>query len=111
MSSPILETFKDRGLWIANVETQFGVIEFLCGEGEEADPLQLAYLTAFLDGDYLEQIRKSAFTFPSFWHPIRFAVNSNDRIGVQFKNRFTGAQKGMFFADEHSDFTTLLSDM
>lgn len=43
------------------------------------------------------------------WRPIRFAINDEGRLGLQFKHRLTGRQDGMFFADKHLSFTTKLS--
>ena len=56
-------------------------------------------------------MRRSAFAMPRLWRPIRFAVNNQGRLGLQFRHRLTGKQEGIFFADEHSTFQTTLGDL
>jgi hypothetical protein len=100
-------------LWIANLPTPYGDMELLCGEGAEPDIRAILLIEQFFDGpvDHLAAVRRSAFRMPFLWRPIRFAINNKGRLGVQFRHRLTGRQEGMFFADEHSAFATLLSDI
>jgi len=95
------------------VPTKYGHLELLCGEGDEPDEKILALVERFLDGgvDHIAAVRRNVFTIPPLWRPIRIAVNNEGRIGLQFKHRITGKQEGMFFADDHSSFTTTLADV
>ena len=81
-------------------------MELLCGEGDAPDESTLALVVQFLSGDtnHIAVIRKKVFNIPFFWRPIRFAVNEEGRLGLQFKHRITGRQDGIYFADEHSSF-------
>jgi len=103
----------EGGLWIAHCSTTYGHVELLCGSDDEPDFPTLAYVELFLNhpSDQIAAIRRSALKFPRFWRPIRIAVNNSGRLGLQFMHRLTGAQKGMFFADEHSSFSTKLADI
>ena len=107
------DIFQRGNLWIARVQTPYGVMEFLSGEGSQPDVQKLIFLERFLNSyiDHIKNIRSSVFSLPVLWHPIRFAVNNEGRMGLQFKNRITGKQVGMFFADEHSSFTTRLNEV
>jgi hypothetical protein len=100
-------------LWVAELSTPYGIIELLCGEEEQPDIRTLILIEHFFSGgdDHLAVIRRSVFRFPIIWHPIRLAINDQGRLGVQFRNRITGSQVGMFFADEHSTFTMLRTDV
>ena len=97
-------------LWLAHVPTAYGYIELLCGEGASPDEDVMDLISLFLNGsaDHIATVRKSVFKFPMLWRPIRFAVNNEGRLGLQFKNRLTGRQDGMYFADEHSSFQNKL---
>jgi hypothetical protein len=88
-------------------------MELLCGEGNEPDLKSIILIEQFFDGseDYIATIRRSALRMPRLWRPIRFAINNEGRLGLQFKHRITGKQEGMFFADEHSSFTMKRSDV
>ncbi len=88
-------------------------MELLCGESDKPDEKIVNFVEQFLGSgiDHIAAIRKDVFKIPILWRPIRFAVNNEGRLGIQFKHRITGNQKGMFFADEHSSFTTNLADV
>jgi hypothetical protein len=104
---------QQGSLWIAHLVTRYGHAEILCGEGNEPDLKELLLVERFLDDsvDHISSVRRSAFKMPRLWRPIRFAVNNQGRLGLQFQHRLTGKQDGMFFADEHSTFRTSLSDI
>lgn len=108
-----MNIFRRGGLWIADVPTRYGQMELLCGEGDRPSIEALILLERFLNDPvcHLGSIRRSAFRFPILWRPIRFAINNEGRIGVQFKSLVTGKQVGMFFADEQSAFKTRLSEI
>ena len=107
------DIFQRGNLWIARVQTPYGVMEFLSGEGSQPDVQKLIFLETFLNSqiDHIKNIRSSVFSLPLLWRPIRFSVNNEGRMGLQFQNRITGKQVGMFFADEHSSFTTRLNEI
>ena len=107
------DIFQSGNLWIARVQTPYGVMEFLLGEGSQPDVQAILFLETFLNSpiDHIKNIRSSAFSCPILWRPIRFAVNNEGRMGLQFKNRITGKQLGMYFADEHSSFTVRLNEI
>jgi len=104
---------QQGAVWIARLLTRYGHAEVLCGQGNEPDLKELLLVEQFLDDsvDHISSIRRSAFKMPRLWCPIRFAVNNQGRLGLQFKHRLTGRQDGLFFADEHSAFRTNLSDI
>ena len=108
-----IPVIQHGSLWIAHVPTTYGHMELLCGEGTTPDMKTLVFVERFLDGtvDHIGAIRRSAFTMPILWRPIRFAINNEGRLGLQFKHRITGRQDGMFFTDEHSSFNTKLADV
>ena len=110
---PKIPVVQHGSLWLAHVPTTYGHMELLCGEGTTPDMKTIVLVEQFLDGtaDHIGAIRRSVFGIPIFWRPIRFAVNNEGRLGLQFKHRITGRQAGMFFADEHSAFTTRLGDV
>ncbi len=107
------DIFQRGNLWIARVETPYGVMEFLSGQGSQPDVLKLLFLETMLNSqvDHIKDIRSSVFSFPILWCPIRFSVNNEGRMGLQFQNRITKKQVGMFFADEHSSFTIRLNEI
>ena len=110
---PTIKIIRDNRLWIAHLFTHFGHSELLCGSGDTPELRDILLTEQFLTAadDHLGQIRESAFRIPWLWRPIRFAVNDQGRLGVQFKNRVTGKQRGMFFADEHSTFRMRRTDV
>ena len=107
------DIFKHGNLWVARVQTPYGVMEFLSGDSPQPDLQKLVFLERFLNSqtDYIKDIRSSVFFLPILWRPIRFSVNNEGRMGLQFQNRVTRKQVGMFFADEHSSFTTRLNEV
>ena len=107
------DIFQSGNLWIARVQTLYGVMEFFAGQGTKPDVQKLIFLETFLNNkiDHIKNTRSSVFLCPMLWQPIRCTVNDQGRMGLQFKNRVTGKQVGMFFADEHSSFTTLLNEI
>ena len=104
---------REDGLWIAHLFTRLGHCELLCGEGDAPDLRKILLTEKFLaaETDHLGEVRGSAFRLPWMWRPIRFAINNQGRLGIQFKNRITGTQQGMFFSDEHSRFSVRLTDI
>ena len=107
------DIFQRGNLWIARVQTPYGVMEFFAGQGSQPDIQKLIFLETLLDSqvDHIKEIRNSVFSLSILWRPIRCAVNDEGRMGVQFQNRVTGKQVGMFFADEHSSFTARLNEV
>ena len=107
------DIYQRGNLWIARIQTPYGVMEFFSGQGSQPDIQKLTFFETFLNSqtDYIKNIRSSVFSLPLLWHPIRFSVNNEGRMGLQFQNRITGKQVGMFFADEYSSFTTRLNEV
>lgn len=107
------DIFQRGNLWISRVQTSYGVIEFLSGEGSQPDIQKLIFLETFLNSqiNHIKNIRNSVFFFPILWRPIRLSVNNEGRMGLQFQNRITYKQVGMFFADKHSSFSTRLNEI
>ena len=107
------DIFQRGNLWIVRVQTSYGVMEFFAGQDLQPDVQKLIFLEIFLNSqiDHIKNIRSSVFSLPLLWHPIRFSVNNEGRMGLQFQNRITGKQVGMFFADEYSSFTTRLNEV
>lgn len=105
--------FKDDGLWLASVPTRYGVMEMRCGEGDAPDCAALLLVEKFLGDavDHIAVIRRSVFRVPVSWRPIRFAVNDRGQLGLQFKYCITGAQQGVFFADQHSTYKVLATEI
>ncbi len=108
-----VDIYQRGNLWIARVQTPYGVMEFFAGQGSQPDVQELIFLEIFLDSqiDYIKEIQNSVFSLPILWRPIRFSVNNEGRMGLQFQNRITGKQVGIFFADEHSSFTARLNEV
>jgi hypothetical protein len=109
----VIQIVQSRRLWIAHLSTAYGHMEVLCGEGNEPDLQSIKLIEQFFSSpkDHIAEIRRSAFRLPLLWRPIRFAINNEGRLGLQFKNRVTGKQDAFFFADEHSSFTAKQSDI
>ena len=105
--------FQHGNLWIGRVQTPYGVMEFFAGQGLQPDIQKLIFLETFLNSqiDHIKNIRSSVFFIPILWRPIRFSVNDEGRMGLQFKNRITCKQVGMFFADDHSSFSVQLNEI
>jgi len=83
------------------------------GAEDAPDLPSLVLIEKFLGDstDHIGEVRRSALQLPRFWRPIRFAINNEGRLGIQFKHRITGRQIGMFFADEHSSFSMKRTDV
>ena len=89
-----IELRFESGVWLGAVSTRFGVLEVVVG-GSESTPAhgQLDALRRFesaLDDNIRQLWGQIRFSF--LWRPIRLAVNNENRVGVQFRNRFTGNQ-------------------
>jgi len=110
---PVIKIVRSHGLWIAHLPTAYGHMELLCGAKDAPDLPLLVLIEKFLGDstDHIGEVRRSAFQLPRFWRPIRFAINNEGRLGIQFKHRITGRQIGMFFADEHSSFSMKRTDV
>ncbi len=84
----------ESGVWLGTVPTRFGVLEVVVGGSESApDEGQLDALRRFqsaLDDNIRQLWGEIHFGF--LWRPIRLAVNNENRVGVQFRNRITGNQ-------------------
>ncbi len=93
------------GIWIAYLPSQYGPIEVIV-DGSDREPKQahLQALRQFLCAypEVLTRIRR-ALKPPFLFRPIRIAVNEANRVGVQFRNKLTGAQTRAFFGDECHD--------
>ena len=103
----IIKILQVGGPWIADLLTPYGHMDLLCGEGIAPHFKVITLIESFFDGteDHIGTIRRSVFRWPLLWRPIRLAVNDAGRLGLQFMNRITAKQVGMFFADEYSVFT------
>ena len=84
----------ESGVWIGTVSTRFGLLEVVVGGSQTApDQVQLDALRRFqyaLDDNIRQLWGEIRFGF--LWRPIRLAVNNENRVGVQFRNRITGNQ-------------------
>lgn len=84
----------EGGLWLGAVSTKFGVVDVLFGGSDAApDEKQVQAYRRFaenLDAN-IARLRKQIF-FGFLWRPIRIAINTENRVGVQFRNRLTGNQ-------------------
>lgn len=84
----------EGGLWVGVVSTKFGVVDVLL-DGSEAGPSEdhlQAYRRFAEDLDTNLVRLRTQIRFAFLWRPVRIAVNSENRVGVQFKNRVTGRQ-------------------
>ncbi len=89
-----IELRFESGVWLGAVATRFGVLEVVVG-GSQSAPDQsqhdaLGRFQSALD-DNIRRIR-GEIRFSFLWRPIRIAVNNENRVGVQFRNRITGNQ-------------------
>jgi hypothetical protein len=93
----------DGGLWVGAVSSKFGTVEVLfSGSDAGPDEQQVQAYRRFaehLDAN-IARLRKQIF-FGFMWQPIRIAINMENRVGVQFRNRLTGNQ-GKLILDELS---------
>jgi hypothetical protein len=92
----------ESGLWLGAVSTTFGAMEILFG-GSEAGPndKQVQAYRAFagnLDAN-IARLRRQIF-FGFLYQPIRIAINMENRVGVQFRNRLTGNQGNLILDEE-----------
>ena len=86
------------GVWVAPLDTPHGVVEVMVGGTEDSpDQRQLAALDPFLAqaSETTERTRKR-LRFSFLYRLIRIAVNEQARVGLQFRNRITGAQPLLF---------------
>src|SRR5262245_5496273 len=86
-----MELRWNGGLWVGAVSTKFGLVEVLFG-GSEAGPDEeqvQAYRRFAEDLDGSIARLKMQICFGFLWHPIRIAINDENRVGVQFRNRLT----------------------
>ncbi len=99
-----IELRYQRGLWLGAVATRFGAVEVLFS-GTEAGPdeKQVVAFRRFADDldAAIGHLRKQIF-FGFLWRPIRIAINMENRVGVQFRNRLNGNQ-GKLILEESSD--------
>ena len=90
---------NEEGLWIAQISTDLGSMEVML-DGDDGGP-SVGHADAFQRfaqdlKDNLLQVRKQV-SMGFLYSPIRIAPNNENRVGVQFKNKITGKQIGMFF--------------
>jgi len=88
-------------LWVAHVPTTYGMVEVvLSGSEEKPDERQSAALEPFfLRASEITERTRKRLKFAFLYRPIRVAVNDHGRVGLQFRNRLTGAQP-LLFIDE-----------
>jgi hypothetical protein len=87
-----------NGVWLAPIETPYGLVEVMVGGTEDAPAQnQLAALEPFLANasEITERTRKR-LRFSFLYRLIRIAVNEHGRVGLQFRHRITGAQPLLF---------------
>jgi hypothetical protein len=87
----------ENGLWLGAIQSQFGLVDVVLGGGAAApDSAQLAALQRFqsdLDRNILRLHHQLRFRL--LYRPIRIAVNTENRVGVQFRNWVTGNQSNL----------------
>jgi hypothetical protein len=98
----------DHGLWLGTLPTRFGEVEvMLNGTAECPDDGDVAALQRFaaaLDVN-LGRLRKN-IRFALFHHPIRIAVNTEHRVGIQFRNWLTNSQRTLVFWEDSPNKAT-----
>ena len=85
-------------LWLGEVPSAFGTIEIvLDGTPERPDEKHLAAIDAFMlhAGESINRLRQR-LPLSFLWRPIRFAPNSEGKVGVQFRHRLTGRMEMLF---------------
>jgi len=94
----ILRFEAKNGFWVARMPTRRGEIEVLVGNsGHGPNPAHLAALEPyFLRATELTTTTRRKLAFPVLYRLIRVAVNAQGRVGLQFRNRLTGAQPLVF---------------
>jgi len=92
---------SENALWIGDLMSEFGHLEVLL-DGTRDAPNQ-EHVAAFqrFAADLQENLLKvrKQILFPFLYRPFRIAPNLDNRVGIQFKNKLTGKQVGMFFWD------------
>jgi hypothetical protein len=82
-----------QGVWVSHLDSPFGAIEVVVdGAPGEPDAAQMVALEAFLPyaaSRVIEIRRQLRLAF--LYSPIRIAVNQKNLVGVQYRNRLTGA--------------------
>ncbi len=95
--------FRKEGiLWIGEMASDFGRLEVLLdGTAEAPDPDHVAAFTKFSANlkENLRQVRRK-IRLSFLYRPFRIAPNIENRVGIQFRNRFTGKQLRMLFWDD-----------
>jgi len=83
-----------HGIWIGRMASPIGLIEVIVdGTPEQPDVVQLQALQAFLPQAASRVVtlrRRLSLSF--LYSPIRIAVNRENRVGVQYRNRLTGSR-------------------
>jgi len=90
-----------HGLWLGAVPSRYGPIELILdGTLESPKEQHVAAIQAFMPhaGEVVERLRRR-LPLSFLWRPVRFAVNNENRVGVQFQHRIS-KRKELFFADE-----------
>jgi hypothetical protein len=92
---------RRHGLWIAAVLTCYGIVEVvLDGSAEAPDKKQLTALEPYFErASEITEATKKKLKFSFLYRLIRIAPNQDGRVGLQFRNRLTGAQS-LLFIDE-----------
>jgi len=92
--------FSDEGgLWIGQLDTDFGPMEvMLSGDSNGPSDGHADAFRRFVENlsRNLLQVRKQV-RLGFLFSPIRIAPNNENRVGVQFRNKITGRQIGMYF--------------
>jgi hypothetical protein len=85
----------ESGLWLAEVTTKLGIVEvFVDGSPEEPNRAQVEALRRFLlsSEESMTRLRRR-LRFSVLYRPIRIAVTMENRVGIQFQNKITGARE------------------
>lgn len=94
-----IEFHAEGRLWIGSLLSRFGTMQVLLDGTKDAPNADQA--RAFeefaknLHENLIEVRRRLQFRL--LWRPIRIAVNDQNRVGLQFRNKITGKQIGMLF--------------
>ncbi len=85
----------DHGLWLGAIPSCYGLLELLLTGSEDGpDERQLEAFQRFssdLDNNIKKLSKQLSWSF--LYRPIRIAINAENKVGVQFQNRFTGNQR------------------
>lgn len=96
-----IELRFEKGLWLGTLTTRWGLLEILLGgSATSPDEKQLAALRRFAS-DVEDNITACAnrLRFSFLYQPVRIAVNTENRVGVQFHHRLTGNQRQMILEE------------